>query len=143
MLKETLSDRIDILEEIETKKELKRIKKLNDIDKKVYKKILNQFNKAKEVLGHRLSMEEVHSNMFKFYFDIGGSVYLHFYICKSETIINPDWKLIEYNHSLGYEDRKLYKSFKNKYEYIEIQTEDLSNILIEFVNIYFKEKKDG
>ena len=137
-MNETISDRIDITEKIQEAKVIKKQKRLDRIIKKVDKQVLKEFNKAKEFLGYRLTMKRDHSNMYSFWFEFAPSRYLHCYISKCITIENPKWDFTEYCYSLS-NSMSIYRNFKYKNE--DFHTNKLSNILIEFVMLFFKEEK--
>lgn len=136
---ETLSDRLDILEQIEKDKEIKLEKRRKKIIKKTDKLVAKEFDKALKVLGHRLSVRRDHYNMYSFYFKIDSSSYLYLYISKHEIIENCTWNLTIYNNQLHW-GSKAYREFK--YLKQRFKTKEISKMLIEFVNIYYKEKEN-
>ncbi len=85
-MNETLSDRIDIVEQCEKDKQVKEQKRQEKIIKKTDKLVEKQFNKALKILGHRLTVNRNHYNMYSFYFRIPGDNHLHWYINKHEIV---------------------------------------------------------
>ncbi len=138
-MNETLSDRLDILEQIEKDKKIKEEKRQGKIIEKTDKLVAKEFNKALKVLGHRLSVTRNHYNMYSFYFNIGRYSNLHWYINKHEIIENCTWRLTIYSHQLRW-GSKAYDDFK--YSKQRFKTTEISKMLIEFVNTYYKEKEN-
>lgn len=136
-MRETLSDRLDILEQIEKDKEIKEEKRKEKIIKKTDRLVAKEFDKAVKVLGHRLSVHRDHCNMYSFYFKISGYGNLYWYINKHEIIENCIWDLTIYRHWLGSETYRNFKYLKQRFK-----TTEISKMLIEFVNIYYKEKQN-
>jgi len=132
-MNETLSHRLDIIEQIEVEKEQKEIQRIIKLDKKIDRLVVKQFNKARLILGHRLSMDKSHSNYFLFYFEVYKSVYLRCSIHKHETINDPRWDF-DQNCSLA----KV--SYDFKYFNKKLKTNEISTAIIEIVNCYFKER---
>ena len=133
---ETLSDTLDLQEKLEQEKEQKEVQRILKLDKKIDKLVIKQFNKARVILGHRLSMDKSHSNYFHFYFEVYKSVYLRCSIDKHETINDPLWNF-DQNCSLA----KVSHNFK--YFHKKIKTNEISKVIIEIINCYFKERDNN
>ena len=132
---ETLSDTLDITEKIEIKNEKKQRKQEKAITKKIDKLIMKEFNKAKDILGHRLEIEKSNGNYYKFWFKtlqgyIGCNIYKH------EIIKDFTWTVSQYSPNVC----DAYRYFRHfKYSSQKIKTKEISKMIIEFVNTYFKE----
>ncbi len=77
--KPNISELLDKKEEQDAKELEEYEKKYDARAKKVETTIVEQFNIAKSILGHRLKMEKQHEKMYYFYFNSGvcGSSYIH------------------------------------------------------------------
>jgi len=134
---DTLSDRLNIIKNINIKKQENEKKRNEKWFNKLDKYVENKFRQAQKELGNRLDTQRSHECMHHFYFDVNtnpnnSAIYLNFYInlqyinrCKSgETL----WRLTCYDR---FQDRK---EFRDKI----FRLKDLNKIIRNYVDYYFE-----
>lgn len=127
--KKTLSDIID--ERKAKKGEKARLEELEFIkaDEAVEKVVKQQFYKAKEIIGRRLSYTKSHSSIYNFYFEIESGHYAKSFIHSSETNIKANFEFTLYTENVFSYDK--IKHIQNK----EFILDELGDILIEWCKL--------